>query len=235
MRQLELLWTYQQADQEVDKYEAELLKDPTRQRLLKLRNFIVEQQSALAQLEEDAQKALARINELGDIDKTVRDELEQGVGVMEEAEFETSEEVREALDKVLSLQHQLTRSERELSALINDAGAFDDRLKSIRQRAQKGKTDYDTLKAAYDESANDRSEKLKELKARRDEAASGIQPDILERYKTVKQRRVPAMAMLNGDQCAGCYMSLPSVVVKALNAGNRVVECENCGRILYVG
>jgi len=43
---------------------------------------------------------------------------------------------------------------------------------------------------------------------------------------------VPPMARLLGDQCGGCNMSMPSVVLRAIKGGSTIVECETCGRII---
>ena len=43
--QLDLLWAYQQVDMEADRFESEMRQAPNRQKLLKNRNFIVEQQN----------------------------------------------------------------------------------------------------------------------------------------------------------------------------------------------
>ena len=42
------------------------------------------------------------------------------------------------------------------------------------------------------------------------------------------------MARLIDGQCSGCFMSLPSATLLELKEGNRIVECDNCGRILYI-
>ena len=34
-------------------------------------------------------------------------------------------------------------------------------------------------------------------------------------------------------QCGGCFMSLPSATLRELKLGEKTVECDNCGRILY--
>jgi predicted nucleic acid-binding Zn-ribbon protein len=62
--------------------------------------------------------------------------------------------------------------------------------------------------------------------------ARGIQPDYLEKYKNIKLHSVPPMARLQNDQCGGCNMSLPSVVLRSIKAGGTIVECETCGRMI---
>ena len=41
------------------------------------------------------------------------------------------------------------------------------------------------------------------------------------------------MAKLINGQCSGCFMSLPSATLLDIRSGDRIVECDNCGRILY--
>ena len=44
---------------------------------------------------------------------------------------------------------------------------------------------------------------------------------------------MPPMAKINGDRCGGCNMTLPAAVLGRLNGG-QIVECDNCGRMLFV-
>ena len=41
------------------------------------------------------------------------------------------------------------------------------------------------------------------------------------------------MAKLVNGQCSGCFMSLPSATLLEIRNGERIVECDNCGRILF--
>ncbi|MPN37753.1 hypothetical protein SDC9_185274 [bioreactor metagenome] len=60
-----------------------------------------------------------------------------------------------------------------------------------------------------------------------------MDPVLLKRYAAVKSHHAVPMAMVEQEQCSGCRMSLPMVVVRKVTAGDGLVECENCGRILY--
>ena len=64
MRQLDRLWKYQAADKKVADYETEIRQFPLRQQLLKLRNIVADQQTVVRGMENDANKALARLEEL---------------------------------------------------------------------------------------------------------------------------------------------------------------------------
>ena len=41
-------------------------------------------------------------------------------------------------------------------------------------------------------------------------------------------------ARLYGDQCGGCNMSLPQATLRKMKNDSGIIECENCGRILYI-
>ena len=53
MEQLELLWIYQQADSAADKLENEIKRSPTRQKLVKYRDSLLEQQTAFKHVESE--------------------------------------------------------------------------------------------------------------------------------------------------------------------------------------
>jgi predicted nucleic acid-binding Zn-ribbon protein len=50
----------------------------------------------------------------------------------------------------------------------------------------------------------------------------------------VKQRRPNPVARLNNDRCSGCNMQLPSSVIGSLKVNGNIVECDSCGRIIYI-
>ena len=51
-QELELLWAYQQEDMAADRIASEIRRSPTRQKLEKDRDFIMEQQKRFKQIEE---------------------------------------------------------------------------------------------------------------------------------------------------------------------------------------
>ena len=75
---------------------------------------------------------------------------------------------------------------------------------------------------------------LAKLRAAADAGKKEVDAALLERYTSIKKRASPPMALLSGDLCGGCNMSLPQAVLRKIKAGADVVECENCGRILFV-
>ena len=56
----------------------------------------------------------------------------------------------------------------------------------------------------------------------------------MKRYKNIKGRRVNPVAKVVAAQCAGCNMEIAQYVLSRAKTTGGIVECENCGRILYI-
>ncbi len=73
----------------------------------------------------------------------------------------------------------------------------------------------------------------KEMEAELTDFAAGVDQKMLTRYMQVKRNQAVPIAKVENNQCGGCNMSLPSVVIKRVISSDTIVECDNCGRILY--
>ena len=231
--QLDDLWNFMQVDMEADKFENQMRLSPNRQKLLKQRNFILEQQNNMKKLEADVAVMQDRL-------AAVEDEAQRlsGVlsGMVEELETNppaTVEESDRRAEAAQRLADTLTRYEQELAKMRKDAEARDRQQKEIRVRAARTKQEYDQLKTVYDEEFKRDQQTLKSMRANIEKEASRLDQALLSRYRAIKQHCTPPMAKLVDGQCGGCFMSLPSATLRELKLGEKTVECDNCGRILY--
>ena len=231
--QLDELWNFMQVDVEADKFENQMRLSPNRQKLLKQRNFILEQQNNMKKLEADVAVMQDRL-------AAVEDEAQRlsGVlsGMVEELEADppaTVEESDRRAEAAQRLADTLTRYEQELAKMRKDAEARDRQQKEIRVRAARTKQEYDQLKTVYDEEFKRDQQTLKTMRANIEKEAAKLDQALLSRYRAIKQHCTPPMAKLVDGQCGGCFMSLPSATLRELKLGEKTVECDNCGRILY--
>ena len=232
--QLEKLWQFMQVDMEADKFEAKIRQSEKRQKLLKQRNFLMDQKNNMKKLESDVAAMTDRLEAVRDDAERLQKVL---TGLMEELESNppTSEEEANArMEPVQKLMDNLTRYEQELSKMRKDAEVKDRQQREIRVRAAKTKQEFDQLKQEYDVEFKQDTTTLKEMRARTEQESRKIDPQMLEKYRTIKQHCTPPMAKLVEGQCSGCFMSLPSATLLELKNGERIVECDNCGRIIYI-
>ncbi len=231
--QLDTLWNFMQVDMEADKFEARMRQSENRQKLIKARDFLKDQQANMKKLENDVAVMQDRLEAVEDEAARLEKVLD---GLAEEFKNNTptnAEDAQKQADAVQKLLDTLQRYEAELAKMRKDADTKDRQQKEIRVRAAKTKIEFDQLKLEYDKEFKDDTAKLQEMRANTDQEAKKVDPALLAKYRSIKQHCTPPMARLVNGQCSGCFMSLPSATLLDIRNGDRIVECDNCGRILY--
>ena len=233
--QLDALWQFMQVDMEADGFENKMRQSANRQKLIKQRDFLKDQQANMKKLEGEIAVMQDRL-------EAVQDEAERLEKVLANLsdEFEKNppaniDDARKQTEAVEKLLDSLSRYEQELSKMRKDAEVKDRQQKEIRVRAAKTKMEYDQLKLDYDKEYKADTAKLQQMRERTEQESKKIDPQMLAKYRSIKQHCTPPMAKLINGQCSGCFMSLPSATLLDIRAGERIVECDNCGRILYDG
>ncbi len=231
--QLDTLWQFMQVDMEADHFEGRMRQSANRQKLMKQRDFLKDQQANMKKLESDVAVMQDRL-------EAVQDEAERLEKVLASLaeEFEknppaTVEDAQKQSESVQKLLDTLSRYEAELQKMRKDADTKDRQQKEIRVRAAKTKLEFDQLKVAYDKEFKEDTAKLQTMRAKTEQEAKKVDPKLLAKYRSIKQHCTPPMAKLINNQCSGCFMSLPSATLLDIRSGDRIVECDNCGRILY--
>lgn len=231
MSQLSLLWDYQAADVEADRQENAMKRSPIRLRLIKYQEFLREQKAASVRIEEDVHAMGDRIDALKDAIARAEEQLKTIHARFETERPENSEAIQSYISETQRLLQNVTSYEQEVRRIRLDASDRDNQQRDIIERAAKVRSDYDKLKADYDVEYQQNAKTLEALRAVAAKKAKDIEPEYMERYKAIKQHSVPPLSVLQGDQCGGCRMSLPSAVLRGVKGG-KAIECESCGRLI---
>lgn len=209
MRQLDRLWKYQAADKKVADYETEIRQFPLRQQLLKLRNIVADQQTVVRGMENDANKALARLEELTAQRDKAEAALEEIKKSLADNAFETAAQVHRAIAQMADAEGKLKSAEKELSKMVSHSQMMENRYKEVRTKAAKARDEYTRLKAGYDKEFEKQTARLEELQAgarRRRQAStrrtwSGIRPSAASASRS--------WASLRNDQWLGVQHVAP--------------------------
>lgn len=233
MKKLDALWRYQLADLEYDKLENQLKNSKARQSLLRIRKFLIDQQERLLKMEGDAEKKLGRLKEMMAMfenQKARFTELEEG---FEDAPKEDLDAVNALLGDYSKVQGEVVLIRRELYALMQELKSTESKLQDMRTKISKARKDFAKFKEEHNKELEASAEEL----GRRQSAVKAIEkevdPPLLERYREIKKNKPAPLALIEADQCGGCNMTLPSLMVSQVQEGRQIFECENCGRILY--
>ena len=81
--------------------------------------------------------------------------------------------------------------------------------------------------------ANQKKEK-QEFEEERIQLAGKIDPIVLAKYdRLLKKKQSKVVVGINRGVCAGCHMSLPTQIQVSCKGQSEIVNCSNCGRIVY--
>lgn len=233
MIQLEPLWIYQQADLALDRFENGLKKSPTRTKLVSVRNAVMEQQNRIKRLEADLQKALEECNRIAADIRKLKTEMESLDGQMEQVATEDIGQVRRLLKNMEDWNRALNAMRKELAQAQSLAQGTDATVKEVRSKLTQGKKDFDALKEKYDAELAAAAPERDQLKKEADRLAKAVPKELMDRYKKIKKTRMNPVAKVQNEQCSGCNMAIPSLTMSKLRSGEKLLECESCGRILY--
>ena len=231
MEQMEMLWEYQQADMAADRVENAIKRSPTRQKLVKYRDNLLEQQNGSKHIESEGAAMADRLDALKDAISMTEDQLKSLQARIEATPAHDSESAAEYINDAKRFLNNINTYEQEIKRIRKDASARERQQHDVKVRYAKYKAEFDKLKVVYDEEYKEKTQELKQLRAEAESKTAGIQPELLERYRVIKQHSVPPLARLSNNQCGGCNMALPSAVSRNIKAG-QLVECETCGRLL---
>ncbi len=230
------LLAYQEADIEKQQIEAALRTTDNRVKLNKLAKFIKQQQATLLKLNDDMESFSSALSKMNAQHSAVLDRLD-----LETSEFDTlkgdeectSEEMTEFRHDIEKLQREANNLEKEIKQLFRTLDEAIAEFQKARQQGAKAKKEYDQLKVVCQKEKDDAAIEVLAAEKKMEELEKKVNPTLMNRYKRARlHQNVPVVEVRDG-KCSGCNMSLPSLAIRRLVGEDMILECENCGRLLY--
>ena len=142
---------------------------------------------------------------------------------------------------------ELMGYEQEAGLLRNRLSKMDDSLLDMMERIESGKNRTARLKQVFDEArqtwdeekaalrqkADEVNGQMVGLDAKRKELLKEIDGATLSLYEGIKSRRGQAVVRVEQGRCMGCRCFLSVSELQRVR-GSSIVQCSNCGRILYL-
>ena len=237
MSQLDCLWDYQNAELELAKLNKEMKSSPAYQKRSKLYKLLVEQQNIItgyeAEIKEHTEQIESAETQLANLLHDYELENSELETMQNDAES-TAEELTEARKSIEKLVGRINGLNKELSKLLAWCDEISDSINKTYAKAGRAKKDYDAIRTVCDAERDSYMPKIDALTKELEAKKAKIPPELMKRYETIKKNHATPVAKVINGQCGGCYMMLSSVAEKRVAAGNAIVQCENCGRLLFM-
>lgn len=230
------LLAYQDADLEKQQIETGLRTTSNRVKLNKLAKYIKQQQANLTKLNEDMETYSAAMARMNAQYTALLDRLD-----LETSEFDTlkgdeectSEEMTEFRHDIEKLQREAGNLEKEIKQQFRNLEEAVGEYQKTRQQGAKAKKEYDQLKIVCQKEKDDAAIDMLAVDRKMEELEKKVSPTLMNRYKRVRLHHNMPVVEVRDGKCSGCNMSLPSLAIRRLIGEDMILECENCGRLLY--
>ena len=236
MTKLEYLLMYQKADLKKQQLENSLRTTESRQKLNKVTKLLREQQATLQKLTEEAEAQQNGLAKLLSQQDNLTHELELNRSEMETLEADeevTAEELTEFRQDVERLNRELSRLEKDVKGLLEQLERISVDFQKARSLGGRAKKEYDRLKTVCEVEKTESAASIATAAKEMDTVERQVDPTFLAKYKKARvHHSMPVVPVVN-EKCSGCNMSIPMAVIKKLTSQETVLECENCGRVLY--
>ena len=230
--ELEQLLVLQDRQQKIRQIQAEI-------RTLPLERAHLESQLAATAAGVDVLKLKARQVEVE------RKKLELDVGTRNEsiARLKTQQYQTRKNDEFQAISHEIERYGNEIQKLEDEELELmieADKLKGEVEVAEKNaRTTKDTISRQLTD-LETKSKALgsqqQEFEREREALAAKIDADLLDQFERLfNSKGDAAIVAVEHGVCTGCHMKVTTATASQVKAGREIVNCEQCGRILYMG
>ena len=158
------------------------------------------------------------------------------IGRLKQQQFETRKN-----EEFQALGHEVERYSAEVDTLETRLLEFMEKDDELRNQLKAAETSLqksqqvveDDLKGIASRAENFKKE-LAEVEADRSKLTDNVEEELLELYeRLLVKKNGLAVASVRGGQCGGCHVKLVPATLIKVQAESQIVQCENCGRILY--
>ena len=140
-----------------------------------------------------------------------------------------------------ALNHEIEAAEKTISGLEDRELELMEEADGLKPEISAAEQTHSAEKAKIEQILNDLDAKkghlesrIAELQGSRDQMATDIDEDVLDRYNRLfKTKNGAAVAPLEHEVCMGCHMKVTTQTIVAVKTGKEIIHCPQCGRILY--
>ncbi len=176
-----------------------------------------------------------------EVDKK-RMELDIGTRNDSIAKLRTQQYETRKNDEFAAMGHEIERYQKEISAtedqeleLMERADVLKKELGTEEGKAGAIKTSIAGQISDLEAKAKTLDGRLQELEKERAEIASKVDEDLLSLFERLFASKGDAVVVgLEHEVCTGCHMKVTTQTAHRVKSGKEIVNCEQCGRILYL-
>lgn len=156
---------------------------------------------------------------------------------LQDQQFETRKN-----DEFAALGHEIKRYQADVTKLEDGELEQMEALEAAKEKLKEAQAKLAATQVRVNEELKNLDERgvgvkkrLDDLNAERSSLASPIDPDALDLYTRIFNKKGDAAIVpMENATCGGCHMKVVVGVIQSLKQSEKLTQCESCGRILYL-
>lgn len=221
---------YQELDLEIARLEGELGENQDRKNAMKMQQLLKDYQAKLIELNKKAKELDGGYQKCKEVFNQMSSNLElinKNVASVDEKKIDGFIEANEG---VLG---NLIKLEKKLLAATNECTNIQTEYTNIMKGARTAKTNLEKHKADFARAKQDTENKIDEKKKELETLSKSIDKNLMAKYKQKRNEKTKVFVPEISGKCGGCRMEI-SVSKQSKLKADGMIECENCGRIIYI-
>ena len=220
---------YQELDQQIAKIESDINQNADRKNAIKMQQSLKDYQAKLIELNAKTKKLFEDFENYTKVFNQMAENLEVVGKKLDAKDEKKIDGLIEASDAITN---NLMRLEKKISAVIAECTAVQNEYNTIMKSARTAKTSLQKYKESFATAKDAGEAKIAEIKTELDKLSKAIDAKLLAKYKQKRTEKQNVFVSDIGGKCGGCRMEI-SVSKQSKLKADGMIECENCGRIIY--
>ena len=227
---LEMLTRLQEIDQRVDQLAHSRVDLPEKIEILKgqvreLENLIADDQTTLEQLEKDKRQEELGLKEAQDELKRYQEQLYR---------IKTNREYDAIQAEIDAQKEKISQHEENILNVMATSEEVNENLEGRTKELEQIRTENTPQWERLEEDLSSIEDRIAAEQDQRKNVTVRIDKSILNTYERIRKvKNGVAIVAIRKRACGGCFKTLPPQKIQEVRRTDRIIACENCGRILY--
>jgi predicted nucleic acid-binding Zn-ribbon protein len=228
-KEMEMLLKLQGVDYDLG--ELERSKDYLPEMINNLEREVTDTKAALEATEKELKEETLRHNNL-DMDLTT---LNQELAKFQKQMMviKTNKEYDALTNEIANRKVKISETEEEILKILAHLDDLKEKIGEYKQKLTEVEKTNSTQLANLREELDSIEDKIKMKKGDRKNITVRIEKRLLATYERVRKGRGDQVVVtIKKRACGACYKGIPPQIIQEIRQGDKIYNCDNCGRIL---